>query len=153
MIAKRLVAMAWLGLTVCAASANQMSVQVQTGQLRETPSFLGRVVSTVSYADRVTVVGKQGAWSQVQHTDGKTGWIHESALSRERIVLRAGAQDVSRTATGEELALAGKGFNSQVEADFRDKNRTIDFTWIDRMETYKVAETEIVRFLREGGLK
>ncbi|HMO49717.1 MAG TPA: SH3 domain-containing protein [Kiritimatiellia bacterium] len=142
----------WLVWATTSALANQMSIQVQTGQLRETPSFLGRVVATANYADRVTVIAKQGVWSQVRHPNGQTGWIHESALTRERIVLRAGAQDVHRTASGEELAMAGKGFNSQVEAEFRDKNREVDFTWIDRMEAISVAESEIMKFLREGGL-
>lgn len=145
----------WSGLLltgVGAYAADTMSVQVQSGQIRETPSFLGRVVATVAYADIVTVTGRQGPWSQVRNAGGQSGWMHESALSRKRIVLKAGSEDVSRTASGEELALAGKGFNSKVEADFRDKNQNIDFTWIDRMETYRTPDGEIVRFLREGGL-
>lgn len=146
-----------LGLLVVLAAtgvrAAEMSVQVQTGQLRETPSFLGKVVTTVNYADRVIVVTKQSPWLQVSSPAGKTGWIHESALTRDRIVLKAGADDVERTASGEEIALAGKGFNSQVEADFKEKNKDIDFTWIDRMETFKVEQAEMNAFLKEGGLQ
>jgi len=146
-----------IALAVCILMAGltqaaEMSVQIQTGQLRETPSFLGKVVSTVSYADRVTIVTKQSPWMQVRSPAGKTGWIHESALTRDKIVLKAGAEDVERTASGEEIALAGKGFNSQVEADFKEKNKEIDFTWIDRMETYKVDQAEMNKFLKEGGL-
>lgn len=132
-------------------AAQQMSVQVQTTQLRATPSYLGRVVATVQYADRVNVLQKQGAWMQVQ-ANGQTGWVNESALTKSRIELRAGADDVRRTATGEEIALAGKGFNSQVEADFKAKNQDVDFTWIDRMETFKIEEPELIRFRKEGGL-
>ncbi len=134
------------------AIGERLSVQVQTGQVRETPSFMGRVVTVVNYADRVNVIDRQGPWRKIT-THGGTGWIHESALSRTRIQLTAGADDVSRTATGEEIALAGKGFNSQVEAEFKDKNQTIDFTWIDRMETFKATDAAIVRFVTEGGLK
>jgi uncharacterized protein YgiM (DUF1202 family) len=141
-------ALAWAS----AASAESMSIQVQTGQLRATPSFLGKVVAAVQYADVVDVVAKQGVWTQVRSVRGQTGWIHESALTRQRIALKAGAQDVSRTASGEELALAGKGFNSQVEAQFREKNQQIDFTWIDRMESFSVDENEIRQFLKEGGV-
>jgi uncharacterized protein YgiM (DUF1202 family) len=135
-----------------ATFAASMSVQVQSTQVRGTPSFLGPVVTTIQYADRVEVVAKQGAWVQVR-ANGQTGWVSESALTPKKIVLKADAEDVRRTASGEEMALAGKGFNSQVEADFKSKNRDVDFTWIDRMETYKVSDNEIVQFLREGGLK
>jgi uncharacterized protein YgiM (DUF1202 family) len=135
-----------------ATFAASMSVQVQSTQVRGTPSFLGPVVTTIQYADRVEVVAKQGAWVQVR-ANGQTGWVSESALTPKKIVLKAGAEDVRRTASGEEMALAGKGFNSQVEADFKSKNRDVDFTWIDRMETYKISDNEIVQFMQEGGLK
>jgi uncharacterized protein YgiM (DUF1202 family) len=130
-----------------------MSIQIQTGQIRETPTFLGKVVAPVAYGDRVEVITKQAAWSQVRTAAGKTGWIHESALTRDKIVLKAGAEDVNRTASGEELALAGKGFNSDIEADFKSKNQNIDFTWIDKMEKITISDNEIVSFFREGGLK
>jgi len=141
------------GFMPASAKPTELSIQIQTGQVRETPSFLGKIVTTVQYGDRVELVVKQGVWSQIKTADGKVGWMHESALTRDKIVLKAGAADVSRTASGEELALAGKGFNSQVEADFKEKNQNIDFTWIDRMEGFTVKENDMVKFLKEGGLQ
>ncbi|HMP89852.1 MAG TPA: SH3 domain-containing protein [Kiritimatiellia bacterium] len=144
----------WLaGVSAAWARNTEMSVQIQTGHLRETPNFLGRVVTAVSYGDRVSILSRQAPWSQVSTSEGKSGWIHDSALTRDRIVMKAGAEDVNRTASGEELALAGKGFNSQVEADFKERNKEVDFTWIDRMEEFTVSEQEIVKFLKEGGLQ
>lgn len=134
------------------AAPTLMSVQVQTSPLRATPTPLGRVVATLKHADRVEVVGKQPGWLQVRTAAGQAGWVNESALTRSKIVLKAGAEDVSRAASGEELALAGKGFNSQVEADFKAKNQNIDFSWIDRMETYTVTDQQAAGFLKEGGL-
>jgi hypothetical protein len=89
----------------------------------------------------------------VRKADGTTGWIHQSTLSRKKIELKAGAADVDRTASGEELAMAGKGFSSQVEADFKEKNQAIDFTWIDKMEKIVVDVDTSVEFLKEGGLE
>jgi SH3-like domain-containing protein len=134
------------------ADDQTMSVQVRSGQLRATPSFLGKIVTPVSYADAVTVRQKQGEWVQVATAAGAAGWIHQSALSTKKIVLKAGSENVETTASGEELALAGKGFNSDVEADFKKKNQYIDFTWIDRMEKIKVGAQEMLSFLDEGGL-
>lgn len=144
---------ALMGLALAgAAQARMMSVQVQTSQVRATPSYLGQVLATVRYADQVEVVKEQGPWVQVR-AGTTSGWLNASALSRDKIILKAGAEDVRRTATGEEIALAGKGFNSQVEADFKAKNRNVDFTWIDKMETYKVEETDLLKFLKEGDLR
>lgn len=142
-----------LGQVSVPAAPAAMSVQVQTSPLRATPSPLGRVIATLQHADRVEIVSKQTGWMQVRGPGGQTGWVNESALTKSKIVLKAGADDVSRSASGEELALAGKGFNSDVEADFKAKNSNIDFTWIDRMQKIVVSDQEAVSFLKEGGLK
>jgi SH3-like domain-containing protein len=129
-----------------------MSVQVKSGQLRATASYLGKPVAAVAYGDRVTVVQKQGEWYEVRTTGGETGWLHQSALTVKRVALKAGATDVQATASGEELALAGKGFNSQVEADFKKRNPTINFGPIDAMEKIKVSPQQAAEFLQEGGV-
>jgi hypothetical protein len=134
-----------------AAAEKMMSVQVKTGQLRAAPSFLGKIVATVSYGDRVGVKEEKGAWSRVGLPGGGIeGWIHTSALTPKKIVLKAGASDVSRTASSEEIALAGKGFNEQVEGEFKAKNPDLDFTWVNRMEKIVVTQEEMQRFLKEG---
>lgn len=143
----------WLAAVGAWAKPAFLSVAVETAPIRETPAVFGKVVATARYGDRVEVLAKQSGWSQVRLPDGLTGWLHESAMVRKKIELSAGAKDVSRTASGEELAMAGKGFNSQVEADFKAKNQNIDFTWIDRMETYGVGPDTIIGFLKEGGLQ
>lgn len=138
---------------LAAAAADQMSVQVQNAQLRADASYLGKLVTSVPYGTRVTILQSRGDWRQVQEPGGKSGWVHLSALSKKNIAMKAGAQDVATTASGDELALAGKGFNSDVEADFKNKNKQIDFTWIDRMEKIKVSMDEINQFLAEGQVK
>ncbi|MEW6720857.1 MAG: SH3 domain-containing protein [Thermodesulfobacteriota bacterium] len=139
--------------STAAAAAKSMSVQVKKGDLRATPAFLGKIVATLSYGDRVEVLEQKNAWFRVSPA-GKnvTGWMHSSALTEKRIVLKAGARDTQAAASGGELALAGKGFNADVEAEFKAQNRAIDFTWIDRMQAMEVPQDRIVTFLKEGGL-
>jgi hypothetical protein len=130
-----------------------MSVQVREGRLRAAPSFLGRSLAVVHYGDRVTVLERKGAWVRAAAPGGgPAGWIHGSALTEKRIVLQAGAQDVEQAATTDELALAGKGFNRRVEERYRAAHPGLDFSWIDRMETYGASAEEVRRFLEEGGL-
>lgn len=137
--------------TAWAAAPQQMSVQVRNGQVRANPSFLGTIVAPVAYGDSVRVLAEQAGWMKVSTPGGKEGWIHGSALTTKRIVLQAGAKDV-QAASGDELALAGKGFNSEVEAEFKAANKDIDFTWVDRMETWKVDPKEVQRFLKDGNV-
>lgn len=145
-------AMSLTGFQSVQAAPAQLTVQIETGQLREKPSVFGKIITEVKYGDRLEVLTKQEPWIQVRTLDGKTGWMHESSLTKKKLVLSAGAADVGRTASGEELAMAGKGFNSQVEADFKAKNQNIDFGWIDRMEKFSVSEKDSLSFLKDGGL-
>ncbi len=128
---------------------DRMSVQVRSAPLRVTPSYLGAVTSELAYGDRVTVQEIQRAWRRVVHPDGRTGWLHDSALTRQRVVLQA-ADDAAVTASSQEVALAGKGFNQQVENEFKDRHSAIDFGWVDRMEAMGVSHDAITRFLADG---
>jgi len=145
----------WGAALVCAlalrAGATDMSVQVQNGPVRATPSFLGRVVATTAYGDRVSVLKTQGDWSEVQ-AGGQTGWMHQSALTRKKVQPAAGGETARAGASSGELALAGKGFNKDVEAQFKADNQAIDFTWVDRMLTFRHTPDELAAFLREGGV-
>ncbi len=142
--------LALMAALTASAAVKMMSVQVRNGQVRGTPSFLGALVGPVGYGEQVEVLQTQGVWMQVRTPAGKSGWMHQSALSPKKIVMKAGDQDVKTGASGDELALAGKGFNSDVEAAFKAKNKNIDFTWVDRMEKYKVSTQELEAFLKEG---
>ena len=142
-----------VAVSAFAAGAATMSVQVKNGQIRATPSFLGKVVAPLSYGDRVQVVETRNDWMNVTGPGGQSGWVHSSALTKKKIVMSSGSQDVQTGASGDELALASKGFNSDVEADFKSKNQNVDFTWVDRMEKYKVSPQEMKEFLKDGDVK
>jgi len=134
--------------------AKTMSVQVKKCQLRNKPSFLGKILVNLNYADRVTVKKEQDDWFKVQPENNATsGWVHVSALSTKKIVLAKGSKDVTSAASSDELALAGKGFNKEVENNYKKKNKAADFAWVDKMETFIIPQNEIQRFLAEGGLQ
>ena len=135
------------------AQNQRMSVQVQDGKLRDDPSFLGKIIGTVAYGDAVTVIRQQDPWFFVSIRTGQlTGWIHSSALTEKEIVLRAGDANVQKTASQREIALAGKGFNPEVEKEYKKRNPNLDFEEIDRMERIVVSDEEIRQFMKEGKL-
>ncbi|HOO77343.1 MAG TPA: SH3 domain-containing protein [bacterium] len=139
-------------LSAGSAAADLLNIQVREAQIRERPSFLGKIVATLNYGDRVSVTEESQGWSLVSLPGGRKGWVHSSALTDEEIEIKAGGSNVGTGATADELALAGKGFNSDIEAEFKERNREIDFTWIDRMEKFVVTPEQMERFLREGGV-
>ncbi len=133
-----------------ASRADTLNVQVRNGKLREQPTFLGRIVAEVSYGDQLRIVREQGEWVLGRSASGRQGWIHVSALTDDKIVLAAGTGEVETGASSDELALAGKGFNAQVEAEYRSQNRELDWTWVDRMEKFIVSPEEMIGFLKLG---
>ncbi len=132
------------------ARADTLNVQVRSGKLREQPSFLGKIVAEVAYGDQLRILREQGEWRLGRAASGREGWIHISALTDDKIVLAAGTGEVETGASSEELALAGKGFNAQIEEEYRAQNREIDFTWVDRMEKFIVTPEQMVGFLKLG---
>jgi hypothetical protein len=128
-------------------------VRVQSCPVRHAPSFLGKVAGTLSYGTRVQVTEAGGAWTKIAvTTPSLSGWVHQSALSRKPVKLRAGTEDVSTAASSDELALAGKGFNEQVESVYRNENPGLNYKWVDEMETYRIGENKLRQFLKSGRL-
>ncbi len=128
-----------------------MSVQVRLAQLRSTPSFLGQVVADLAYGARVLRVRSEGDWLQVR-SDSQYGWVHQSALTPKEIILNPSAQDVERAANSTEIALAGKGFNAEVEKQYRQRHQQADFAWVDRAETLQSTTAQLARFVTQGSL-
>ena len=133
------------------ALAASMSVQVQKSKVRAAPSQLGSAVATVEYGDTVQAGTAQNGWYPVTTADGKKGWLHESVLSDKPIAMRAGVTDTAVGVSSDEVSLAGKGFNEQVEAKLK-ADGTLDFTWVDRMAAFNVDPEQIVKFRRQGNL-
>jgi len=131
------------------ATIEFLSVQVKQGQLRSTPSFLGSVTAILAYGDKVELIEDKGAWKMVTIHKIK-GWMHMSALTTQTIALQAGKADVKTGATSSELALAGKGFNAKVEAEFKKKNKNFDYNTVDRMEALAIKPGQMQAFLKQG---
>lgn len=135
-----------------AADPVQMSVKVKETQLRASASYMAKIVAVLAYGDRVTVIQKQKDWAKVSFPAKKLeGWVNLAALQDKPIVLKAGSETVEKQASSGEVALAGKGFNSDVEAKYKQDNK-LDYTWVDRMEGFVVTPQQVAAFFAQGGL-
>lgn len=137
-------------LAMVAFAVQVMNVQVRDGHVRATPSFLGKILGSLSYGQRVAVTGANGDWSEVSFA-GSKGWIHSSALTSANLALRSGSGQASTGVSGQEMALAGKGFDAQVERQYRQAHGG-DFAGVDRMELNAMQPERLMAFLKEGGV-
>ena len=130
----------------------RVGISVRETSLRSTAGFLSRTTATLSYLDEVVVQSIQGDWLQVKVADtGATGWIHSSSVAGTSELQLSGSRSERGGASNREIALAGRGFNEQVEEQIKT-DQDLDFTIVDEMETFILAPDETVEFLVAAGL-
>ncbi len=140
-----------LAATAFTALPKEMSVQVDETKLRATPAYYGAVVATVNYAERLIIIDTKGPWVKASLPHGRAaGWLHISALTGKRLAPKAGSKNAPTSVSSGELSAAEKGFTEQIEADYREKNRDVSFSWVDKMERINVTPEQSAAFLREG---
>ena len=122
-------------------------VSARTVSLKSSTGFFASNRGTVSYGDQVTVIQLSGKWAQVRAANNLTGWMASTNLSARRIVLSPSAGG----ATASEVALAGKGFDRDVENAYRARG-DLNYEDVDRTEAITVSQDELYRFLTEGRL-
>ncbi len=142
-------------IAVASAEAKQMSVTVKQTEVRATPGYLGKILGVLVYGDRVTLLDQPAntpkGWVKIVGPDGKLqGWVNLSALTEKEIKLASSAGVQQQAASGD-VALAGKGFNSDVEAEYQ-KEENLDYTWVDRMQNISVSPQRVAAFMADGGL-
>ncbi|MBN1699394.1 MAG: SH3 domain-containing protein [Spirochaetales bacterium] len=135
-----------------AAQSGKMSIIVKETQAREKPSYLGKILAVLTYGEMVDTVSLEKDWYRVRLSGGREGWVHSSALTKKKIVLKAGKTDTEKYADSDDVVLAGKGFNEQVEKQYR-KEKDLDFSEVDRMEKIVVTPGQMEEFLGAGGLE
>ena len=149
-----LVQVAFLANTAFTALEKEMSIQVDQAQLRSTPAYYGSVIATVNYADRLKIIDSKGPWVKAATArNNATGWIHISALTSTRLTPKSGSKSAPTSVSAGELSAAEKGFTEQIEQDYRQKNREVDFTWVDKMEKIRISPEQSTVFLKEGQVK
>jgi hypothetical protein len=123
------------------------SVMVKKTQVRSSPSFLSKVLYELSYTEQITELLVDNNWSKIKSLKSSDlGWVNSSALSKNSFTLKSSRNIVDLNLSDREVSLAGKGFNSLLEYEFIDKN-SIDFTWIDIMESYEIETEDAIAFL------
>lgn len=132
-------------------NAETLTVITKQNALRESCKFFAPIKTTVHYNDVLDVISQSGDWYQVSFK-GIQGCVHKSAVKKNSISLSNISGTGSQSASSEEVALAGKGFNPQVEAAYARENPGVNFQAINRIENYNVSENELINFIQGGRL-
>lgn len=127
-----------------------MYVKVEEAVLKESPSFWGKNGASVFYGEEVVILEEKNSWKKVQLVidSSVSGWISESSLTKKRIV--ASGSRVS--ASTEELALAGKGFTAEIEAEYK-KQASLNYDAVDKLETNLISFDKVLDFMAAGKLE
>jgi hypothetical protein len=136
-------------VTFSAAMAAQYTVITKEAPIRKDNRFFAPVVARLPYGTAVTDQARKGDWLRVTY-QGKTGWIHVSAVQEQKIqLIRSGR---AREAGDYEVALAGKGFTPEVENAFRGKNPTLQYGLVDQIQSYMIDDAQLQAFIEAGNL-
>jgi len=130
-----------------AVKGGTMYVAAKTIELKSSTGFFASSKGTLAYGAAVSVLQIKGKWAEVKSSTGSsTGWTAVANLSAKRIVSSS-----ATGATANEVALAGKGFNQEIENAYK-AGGTLNYADVDRTETQKVSKQELKNFITEGHL-
>ena len=137
--------------TAVSLHAETATVITKQNAIRESCRFFSPVKATVHYNDVLEVISKEGDWYKVKFK-GVEGCIHKSSIEKKSISLSNLVGSEKQSTSGDEVALAGKGFNPQVEAAYQKENPSLNFRAVDRVESYNTSESKLIQFIQSGKL-
>lgn len=113
------------------ALAEVKYVQVEKARLLAKPSAFAKAKATLDYRTRVEVLGQEGAYYRVR-VKTAVGYLPARSLATTRPNFSA---KLSREyVSSDEVAMATKGFNAQVESEYRKTNPNLPYSTLDRLE-------------------
>jgi hypothetical protein len=141
---------------VCVAAAlpaqarkgGTMYVAVKTVELKSAAGFFASAKGNLAYGAAVTVLQIDDKWAEVKSvaSPSLSGWVSIANLSAKRVV-----SNTSTGATAQEVALAGKGFNQEIENAYKAGGK-LNYADVDRTEAQRVSSRELRDFISEGRL-
>ncbi|HOP41767.1 MAG TPA: hypothetical protein PLI53_12060 [Geobacteraceae bacterium] len=127
------------------------TVVTRENAIRQDCRFFSPVKQKVKYNDLLGILSRSGDWRKVSF-HGVIGCIHKSALTEGSISLVGGLGGWGGGASADEVSLAGKGFNPQVEASYKKNHAGLNYTAVDSIERYTVSDEAQQEFMKKGGL-
>lgn len=132
--------------------AETLIVKVRSTYLRKEPKFYSQTIGPLRAGESLEKISSQGGWLKVRTSTGLIGWVHSSAVQQKKFSLLAMNKTLKTKTSANEVALAAKGFNKQVEGKYRARHKNISYTWVEKMLQFKLSAAQIRDFLKRGKL-
>ena len=132
-----------------ASKTKTQYVAIDPAPLKAKPAASSKKVGTIEYASAVEVLKEEKAWVYVQLVEdiNVQGWLPASALTSKKLKGKGAAA----SANADEIALAGKGFNSTIETVYAEQYE-MNFSVVDYIESLGADQNEAISFAQEGKL-
>jgi len=136
------------GFSAAQIKGGTMYVAVKNLDLKSSTGFFASSKGTLNYGDRVTVLQVNGKNVEIRSVANSSlsGWTASANLSSKQIV-----SGNTNTASAKEVALAGKGFNQEVENAYKTKGK-VNYADVDKVEALSIKESDLKKFLEDGRL-
>jgi uncharacterized protein YgiM (DUF1202 family) len=152
---KKTLMLAGLAVFLAGAAAAQVSggstayVSAKTVKVKSSTGFFAGTRGTLSYGAQVTVLQINGKWAEIRSAGSPsiTGWLASSNLTTRRL----SAAGSGTSASAGEIALAGKGFNEEVENAYKAGGK-LNYEDVDKTEALQVSQEDLYQFVTEGHL-
>ena len=135
----------------CIAMA-EPALLLKDSELRTKPLGNADVLQTLTANTSVNILGRQGAWANVQATAGNPGWTR--LLNLRTSSNQSGDSGIGAVAslfkTGSSGNTVSTGVKGLSEADLKQANPNA--AEANRMEQYKASEGDAKQFAQSGGL-
>ena len=140
-----------LTASITASAAKKLSVQVREVQVKSSPNYLSATVGTLPYGAAIEVTSEDGNWYQISQPKG---YIPKNATGTAKAGVDASKGYAAKGVSHDETALAGKGFNPQVESQYRKSNSQLAaaYAQVDKVEAMTVPLPELTHFIIAGQL-
>jgi hypothetical protein len=139
------------GALLAIEPGDTLAVSVREGELRSAPGFLSTIEARIQYGASLTALGVRGDWVRVRvEANGDEGWLHSTAVLPPDDMNLSGSTSEDTGTSSREIALAGRGFNEQVEQEYQEQQE-LDFSGVDEMETLRLPPAELGDFLAAIG--
>ena len=124
----------------------------KTTKLRAQKKLFAPAIAELREGDKLRFERKEGAWLAVQ-LDKVKGWVHENDVSTNTQVQLSG-EGLRENYSASETSAARKGFNPQVEKQYRTGNPNLEaaFLLVDKLQARAVPDSDVKAFLVQGGL-
>jgi hypothetical protein len=122
-------------------------VSSKTAAVKSSTWFFAGTKGTLQMGAQVSVLQVNGKWAEVRSAANSSlsGWTQVGNLSARRIV------STGSGASASEVALAGKGFNQEVENAYKTDG-ALNYADVDKTEALTVSQDDLFKFVTEGHL-